>query len=285
MKTRFNFIGIAQIVFIPAIFMLSGCKKENDDHAIYRDVSGSQVTAEGLFEDVLKQVDEGAKSSDNDLYNGAGIKSTLPGGCATVTIAPFDTINWPKTITIDFGVTNCLGNDGKYRRGIITATLSGRYKDSLTVITIIPEGYYVNDNKVEGAKTVTNLGHVTEGHLTFSIKVENGTITKPDGSQVKWESERRRVWAEGEETPWPTIGDDVYLISGTASGTTANGRNFSITTVKDLRVEIGCKWIVSGTLEIQPEGKPLRTLDYGDGTCDNQATLTVNGNTFNITLP
>jgi hypothetical protein len=54
--------------------------------------------------------------------------------------------------------------------------------------------------------------------------------------------------------------------------------------IQPLVKEIGCKWITSGKVEIQPTGKLLRTVDYGNGTCDKDATLLINGNTYNITL-
>ncbi len=41
---------------------------------------------------------------------------------------------------------------------------------------------------------------------------------------------------------------------------------------------------VSGTVEILPDGKPLRILYFGNGECDNDATVTINGETYNINL-
>ena len=41
--------------------------------------------------------------------------------------------------------------------------------------------------------------------------------------------------------------------------------------------------IVSGIITIVRNGNTA-TLDYGDGTCDNLAVLTVNGNQYNIII-
>ena len=51
-----------------------------------------------------------------------------------------------------------------------------------------------------------------------------------------------------------------------------------------LRKEIGCRHIVSGSLALTPSGKPTRYVDFGTGACDDQATVTINGNVYNITL-
>jgi hypothetical protein len=54
--------------------------------------------------------------------------------------------------------------------------------------------------------------------------------------------------------------------------------------VEPLLKKMSCRWIVSGTIEMQA-GENLVILDYGDGECDNIATITVNGETTEITLP
>jgi hypothetical protein len=80
--------------------------------------------------------------------------------------------------------------------------------------------------------------------------------------------------------------DDEYDITGSASGTNRIGKNYAILIDNDnpLHVKVGCRWIVSGKVNITPEGKPGRLVDYGTGACDNDATVTINSRTFNIKL-
>ena len=42
-----------------------------------------------------------------------------------------------------------------------------------------------------------------------------------------------------------------------------------------------CPWNVSGIIEVN-RASVKSTLDFGDGTCDRKATLTINGNIFEI---
>jgi hypothetical protein len=37
-------------------------------------------------------------------------------------------------------------------------------------------------------------------------------------------------------------------------------------------------------VEITPQNKPTRTINYGNGSCDGTFSVTVNGNTFSVTL-
>ncbi|MCF8298882.1 MAG: hypothetical protein K9J13_15140 [Saprospiraceae bacterium] len=275
-KIALLFIMIFTIVYF-------GCKKDKADNSTQS--AKDYALAENIFSDVFKQVDDAAKSEDDSLFNSKSKSQQLSqaGGCATVSISPFDTITWPKTLVVDFGVTNCLCIDNKYRRGKILANFTGRYRDSTTVITITFDNYYVNDNKVEGTKIVTNNGHNSNGNLSFSINVINAKIINSSGT-ILWNSTRTREWIAGESTKWPNIWDDVYLISGSANGSNINGVSFTVDITSSLRVEIGCRWIVEGKLELKSQGIATRFVDYGNGSCDNQASVTVNGNVYNITL-
>jgi len=282
MKTQ-KLIRSLVIMTVITTLSLGGCKKDKTDND--QRAAVDNATAENAFNDVFQQVDKAAKQTAE-----AGGKGTMlldSGGCATVTITPFDTFNFPKTITIDFGPTNCLGTDGRYRRGKIISVITGKYRDSSTVITVNPDQYYVNDNLIQGTKTITNLGHVGTyggGHnLKYSIVVSNASITTNEGT-ISWNSTRTREWIEGESTHWPNWTDDVYLIDGSASGTDVNGNTFNITITSALRCALNCHWIESGTMDVTPSGKPTRTVDFGNGDCDNQATVTINGVVYNITM-
>jgi hypothetical protein len=91
-----------------------------------------------------------------------------------------------------------------------------------------------------------------------------------------------REWIQGSDTPnrW----DDIYLVTGTANGARPNGLTWEREIMTPLRVELACRFIVSGTVELHPEGRPVSLLDYGNGDCDNIATFTMNGKTYTIHL-
>ena len=114
---------------LPLVFV--SCKKDKEkDPEPQPDYSTNSTAdnwvAETMFEDVRKVVvevvdDEGKSASQKSNFTF--------GNCATISISPAwnDTLTWPKTLTIDFGTTNCMGNDGRNRRGII-----GRWSRRIT---------------------------------------------------------------------------------------------------------------------------------------------------------
>ncbi len=265
-------------ILLPGLILLGeSCRKDakDDNPTLITDLN----LAESLFTEVKDMADEAWKESSGSGKAGLETGWIILGQCATITL---DTTTTPHLLTIDFGSVNCLCADGKNRRGIILITFTGPYRDSGTVITHTFNNYFVNDHGVAGTKTVTNNGKNSSGNLSFSV-VENGTITKPNNAgTINWNSNRTREWISGTNTT--ALLDDIYQISGSANGTTANATAFTMMITKPLQKEIGCKHFVSGTLEITPAGKPVRIIDYGNGTCDNVITVTINNHTFTIYL-
>jgi hypothetical protein len=268
-------LGLAVFIFFAINFQ--GCKKDNinlEDNNISQD----DAYAESTYENVSDMTDEAY-----DIKTGDNLKA-FPGNriflseCATVTL---DTTVFPRVMTIDFGEENCLCIDGKYRRGKILISFTGRYRHAGTVITTTFDNFFVNDKSVGGTKVVTNMGLNENNNMYFTIEVQ-GIIQREDGNSFTWNSSRVREWIQGADTHnrW----DDIYLITGTANGTRPNGLTWDREIIIPLRVELACRFIVSGSIELRPEGRPVRLLDFGNGDCDNEATVTVNGETFIIHL-
>lgn len=202
------------------------------------------------------------------------------GGCAVVTK---DTVSIPKKITIDFG-TGCEGRNGVIRKGKIIITHTGRYRAPGTVIHIVSENYYVNDNKVDIDRTITNEGENTDGHLVFTIQSERH-VSFPDGSMCSSTANKSRVWIEGASTP--DFSDDVYSVTGTGSHTSKRGIVYDVTTLTPLIRKVSCHEFVSGEVKIVRNGNRTRfgTINFGTGDCDDVATVTLdNGRTFEINL-
>lgn len=248
-------------------------------------VASEDNLVDASFSDVHNIVDQAANGSLITFFPVLAEESTSStvvsfekSSCATIT---HDSISLPKTIKIDFGSTNCLCQDGKNRRGVINVSYTGRYKDSASVHTITFDKYFVNDNQLLGTKTVTNLGN-KDGFLTYSIVVDGQVVKANNGGTHTWKSTRERKWLEGYTTS--TWTDDVYSITGSASGTRANGNTYTTTITTALHRDMSCHWFDSGVVEVKPINKLVRILNYGAGTCDNTATVTLNGKDYTITL-
>jgi hypothetical protein len=281
MKTN-RIIIAAMLMLGTSAFIMTGCKKDNTEDNDTSSASDNAL-AEATFNDVTNISDEAGYSGSLSNYRLGDSQGVLT-SCATVS---FDSLNTSDqdTIKIDFGTTNCTGNDGRNRRGIIWVYYNGHYRDSASTHTITFSNYYVNDNQVLGSKTVTNLGHNSNGNLVYDINVNGQLILANNGGTVTWTSQRQREWTSGESTMiWS---DDVYSVTGSASGTGADGHNFTVNITSPLirNMSIGCRrHFVQGVFVLTPDNKPARTVDFGSGTCDDIATVTINNHIYTIHL-
>jgi hypothetical protein len=287
MKTRIIRILPALILLAMLSVTHTGCRKE-EKKPKDANSAGDNATAESAFAGIWKQVSTVSDSSNVIRSSGATGSGTptILSACATASITPYDLTTWPKTVTIDFGTTNCLGSDGNYRRGVVTAVFTGPYQDSGTVITVTLTNYYHNDYHIQGTQTITNQGNNASGHLVYHVVVSGATITHPtNGKTATWSTTQDREFYAGYTTNW-NIFDDVYLIRGSANGVSMEGESYTIVTNSDLRVNVGCHWIVSGKFTLTLADYPTYPIvfDYGTGACDGNATATLDGTTYNITM-
>ncbi len=265
----------AIMLFAATAFLFTSCKRDNLEDNMRS--AEDNALAEVNFSDAQSIADEAA-GGNMSSYKSENSDEILS-NCATIT---HDTLSDPRVLTIDFGDVNCTCNDGRQRRGIIIVTYTGPYREPGHVHTITFDNYFVNDNQVLGTKTVTNNGYNNDGNLYYSIEVDGSIIRANDEGTITFVSSREREWIEGESTP--ERADDVYLVTGTASGTNSEGGSFTATITSALRRTVACHQFVSGTAEVTPANRPTRYIDFGDGSCDNQATVTVNGNEHIIQL-
>lgn len=286
MKTKHLTFGIT-IVAIAFASTFTSCKKDkNEPEEKDKDTSSAtdQSLASSIDNDMTSIADEAGRTYTVSSFKTSGVDGLLAASCATVTV---DSSAAPaRTITVDFGTTNCLCNDGRYRRGAIVYSFTGKYRDSLTVITVTPQNYFVNDNQVTGSKTITNQGHNSANHLVYQITANMQIIKAGGAGTISWQANRTREWTAGENTL--TWTDDMYSITGSASGTNAAGNTFSsvITSPLVRNMALGCrKHFVSGVLAHTPSGKATRYIDFGNGACDDQAVVTINGVAYTVTLP
>jgi hypothetical protein len=243
------------IISILILASFNSCKKDNP--VVTGDVSCAyyQSLAERAFIDVVTIADE------------AGFIDTVSYGCATITI---DTASSPDTLFIDFGPSDCLCNDGLLRKGIIKVAFYGYYSDSLTPHVITFDGYALQDNNVFGTLISTSLYFGTNNKFTFDLEI-NGQIITSSNDTINMLADYTREWAEGISTGY--FIDNVYRISGESSYTGPGELIWNSSIIETLRFEDSCMlhYPVSGVVEITPNDEYVRTVDYGSGSCDQQA--------------
>jgi hypothetical protein len=269
------------------MFAFSACQK--DEATVISDeelqLTEEDALTETLFNDLLESVDNAIFVVEDNLSSGTQKSMVIETGCPTITVDKPDTTNWPKVITIDWG-DGCEGFYGHTRSGMAKITITGWMRRPGSMKTVELFDYYINGIKVEGTKTVSNDGFNNNGNLTFTAVLEGGKLTIPteDGGSiiVTKEFTRYKEWVEGMKTK--NFYDDVFYILGSAEGSNYKQQQYRRTITYRLEWAASCKFMKSGTVVIEHGDNLPITLDYGDGKCDNEATITINGETKRILL-
>lgn len=189
---------------------------------------------------------------------------------------------WPRKWSINYAAEGCSDFRGNVRKGSIHIDLTDHWKNEYSLRTVEYRNFYFNENKREGTLTIENTGMNEDSLYTFMRKYENGKLHRGDTAQMSWDCNKDVVMAAGYDT-WE-FADDEYFVNGGANGVDFDGNNFTMQITNQLHYRNGCFYPVSGTLEIETEGYGIATIDYGEGECDNKATLTQNGETTEIDL-
>ncbi|MCL5991450.1 MAG: hypothetical protein M1419_05050 [Bacteroidetes bacterium] len=278
MKKNFTLFLAIFTILILAFF---GCKN-NSTNPILESIESAEDNSvvEGEYSSIFEFVDdEGENSSlfaigkSNGKDNVQKVELALLPDCATKTI---DTTT--RTITIDFGTTNCLCLDGMYRRGKIHAQFIGPYRQIGSKVIVTLENYYVNDNMVTGIKTIERVQQ-----YKWSIKVDSASVTTQNGT-ISWESDRTVERIAGNSTPL-NIWDDEYLYTGTAKGVNRKGVAFEVNIDANFplkkKIQIGCaSTFISGKLTIENDKSDTLKVNYdpdNNEACDKKVEVDING--------
>ncbi|CAN5194145.1 hypothetical protein BH09BAC1_BH09BAC1_22840 [soil metagenome] len=275
-----------QLLLVLLAFALSFTACEKPKKVDYELLASDANISESINSDAYRIVDQESRSggfSDNVGKTSSETISWVSSvdTCAMVTLNT-NGGSFPMTLTIDFG-TGCTDSYNITRKGKVIGVFSGFYTVAGSRIDVSFNNYYVNNHKVEGNKTITNQGRNAQQKLAYQVVDANGRITKPDGGIITWESTRTHVWDSGESTLlW--IYDDVYAITGTASGEISDGTPYGIRTITPVKKMVICPYLSEGSITYSVDGDDIATVDYGNGACDATANLTYDGKTYVIII-
>ncbi len=274
MKTRTLVIAMAITSFTIGF---TACKKTGsttkDEIETTIELSTNQAVSDNLTEDA------------NDIFMEAATEQGLTGqrpatpyqsmgtlGCAGIIVTPLT--GFPKKIVINFG-TGCTSGNGITRKGKINIILSDSLRKPGSTAVLTFDGYYVNGYKKEGTITWTN-------NSTAVIKgwqriVENGKITTPTGKYWLHSGIKNVVQTAGNSTPGNLL-DDIFAITGNNSITNSNGVTRASVIKEALQKKTTCENISKGSMELKGPNHTA-IIDFGNGDCDNLATISVVGRT------
>lgn len=198
--------------------------------------------------------------------------------CSAVTIFPADAITFPKTITVDFG-SGCTDSDGKFKTGKVVVTIDKIWAAN-TEVSILYDNYTENGAQLSGRFTLKNQSTTSAG--VYSFVAEDIKAADTQGFTLDYNAIQTFTQIAGHPTWWDW-NDDVYEITGTIQSVLTNGETVDWTIQNPLTKANNCQWVSEGLGLLNINGLEVG-VDYGNGSCDNKGLLTINGQTYEVTL-
>ena len=276
MKT--NFVKIGMLSCLALTLFLGSCS-ENDDSEVTNETT-AQLTAEQS-----KQSAEADKSADAvfnlmdmayaEVEEDDGRSTSLFSDCVTITVSTEAGVTF---VVLDFGF-GCQLNNGAIVSGIINLTY-GPVVAGTRNITYVFDDFTYNSKAIVGGGTIYRERNNANGNpqstvnKALEISLPNGLVANVTGTRVA-------EWIEGAGSG--TWMDNVFLITGDRQIVFSSGFTHDALVIEALRREATCPHFVSGVLELT-RNNGSGTLDFGDGTCDNIAVLTIGDQDYIIIL-
>lgn len=259
MKTRIAFFAA---LVCSTFFIFTSCQKDtstNDNstetatHADDQNRFSGEVDAAANDANLLLEATLGFGNRGGD------IQSLI---CdATIAV---DTMNNPRTITITYNGTNCLGN--RTRTGVIVISMAQnvRWKDAGAQLNVSFQNFKVtrvSDNKsitINGTQTYTNVSGgllinlATLGTITHTITSSNMSVTFDNNSQRTWQVARQRVFTYNNGVVITVTGTHSQgAVTGIAEwGTNRFGNTFTTAITQPLVFKQDCSFrLGSGKVE------------------------------------
>lgn len=270
-------LAIFTILISTTVVLLIGCQKEDSTKTVSQ--PGDENSTEGSIL-IGDRTFEGLNGFTDNYLASSGLKS-LPLTCPAITVSPLT--SFPLTVTVDWGTAGCTSADDNIaRKGQITISLSKLMNEVNAVATFTFKDFVSDGYRISGVHRITYLGlNAGNNWPRYSVFTE-ARITFPDNKYITYRAEYIRLKSEGASTV--TQDDDVWRIEGHSSGVTKEGVAWTASYPSALVKKNSCKWFSSGSVKVSSDGMPDRIINFGDGSCDNKATLTIGDKVTEITL-
>ena len=276
------------IIAFVAIFTLGSCSKDNNSS------DTSLTSADAVAANKMDKASNDISDVIEDVYfqqnpSSAGKNATtfltlLP-MCASVSVATTTPNSWERTVTF----TNCTFNGNILNGQII---VSGALPLP-TANVLATTGYTINYEfinfthnaiLIEGNRSITRKFASSQlspdNHPIHIIDIDM-TATFPNGDVYTRVGTRTRECVENFGDG--ILSNNVYKIYQSITNTRPNGAQHShiVLETSPLKIDMACQYkVVSGVLTIT--GTNITAIiNYGNDTCDNNATIAINGGAAN----
>lgn len=273
------------VVFI-LVLSFVGCRKElqHDDEKLQTPGLSEESAIAALTETELSILTEALDDNIDYLSGYAELMESMNTKaapvCPSISIAHHGSSRFPQTIRIEYG-NGCKGKRDHNISGTIILYKPSAWLQDESNRSITFENFSMDGVAISGSKTMSFDG-INKGIFNFSVSSDL-SFTWSDGYWVHRVQNTTRSFIAGIDTP-ENEDDNTLEITGTTTDTDSNGIVLVKKITQPLLALAGCNYFVSGTTEISQNNELLFVFDYGQGHCDNKATISSNDDSREILL-
>lgn len=259
---RARHLSLAAAMFSLTLFFTS-CQKDSSTATDYTNETSVHSDDQSRFSNDMDNV-------ANDMNAALEVTPGFSGRTGDITALIcdadilVDTMSNPRTITITYNGTNCLG--GYTRLGVVRISMAQgiRWRNAGAVLNVTFQNLRITrlrDNKsitINGTQAHTNVSGgllvnlSTLGTITHTITSSNMSITFDNGSQRNWQVARRRVFNYNNGVVITSTGTHTEgTVTGIAEwGTNRFGTTFTTAITQPLTIRQDCAFrLTSGKVE------------------------------------
>lgn len=264
MKRKINFWFWAGLFSV----IISSCHKNEVEPAGNDDWIDQEIIIENLLADLDAFSEDVINSQLGFLKSATSDEAETEESCPVIT---YYRNSDPRKMIIDYG-TDCEGEDGKIRSGKIIIT-SSSFENLMATRTKTFEDFSTDGRSIDG--TITK---------TVTLNREDRTRVATVSEELTITMEEKMAHRSGTMTRTHDLGelfdrkDDVITSWGEVITVWDNNVTVTKTIAENnpLVFKVICRQIVSGVQTVTA-GDRTWSIDYGQGDCDNLATITRNG--------
>ncbi len=170
---------------------------------------------------------------------------------------------------------NCRLNGTNNINGKLTVVYA--IVDETAAFTATYTDFYVGTLKVNGTRNYKLTSTLDENRISFTV-ISDMLVADESGAVISESGTKTFDFTFGD-----TLATSVFDFSGIWQ-VEANGNTYVVETVDNLKGTLNCRHLISGSFDINKNGFIIN-VDFGDGECDNLATITSpNGNSQEVTF-
>jgi len=167
---------------------------------------------------------------------------------------------------------------GVDRYGRLLADFYGKFGIEGSAVDITFSNYFYREYEINGSIRVIFKARSSADEEVHTLYLQNGTVNDGTNS-INWTASQ--LWTVTAKPNKP----EIFSITGNSNGTNRKGNTFKSELLTENIMTEDCLYVTSGTLKIEVQNLSLRVLDYGSGACDRNAEATINGASYNVTIP